>query len=394
MKSAPVLKTGQMTRSTIHKATPPRIAIAGAGAAGLACAWALAREGAQVTLVDAAEAGGGALWASGGMLAGGFESCAELDPDHPLAADFAAIAARAGAVWSRWGPRLEAESGIGLSYERAGALTPAFSADEAGRVETVLARAEALSVPVRRLTGEEVAGLEPSLAPARAGVLFEADGQIDNRALGRAFRAALLKRGCAFITGVAVRSIETSGGRACGVALADGRRISADIVIIAAGAANLEGAPRMRPVKGQMLAFAAARPPAPQRIIRSFSIYLAAKPGGRLVAGATSEPDARDLRTDDESIEGLAARACSVIPGLRGARVTERWAGLRPASADAMPVIGETAPGVFTAAGAYRNGVLLAPVMAEGLAALIIRGRSLPEAAPFHPGRAGLEERR
>jgi glycine oxidase len=38
---------------------------------------------------------------------------------------------------------------------------------------------------------------------------------------------------------------------------------------------------------------------------------------------------------------------------------------LRPCSSDAMPIVGEARPGLYLALGAYRNGVLTAPGMAE-----------------------------
>jgi len=164
-------------------------------------------------------------------------------------------------------------------------------------------------------------------------------------------------------------------------------------VILAAGAASIPGAPgeaAMTPVKGQMIAFAAERPLAPNHVVRAFELYLAAKPGVRLVAGSTSEPGEAGLETDPDAVAALAERAARVTPGLKAAPVLERWAGLRPRSRDAMPVVGEASPGLFIAGGAYRNGVLLAPIIAEGLAELVLAGRELDLLAPFAPGRAAL----
>ena len=58
-----------------------------------------------------------------------------------------------------------------------------------------------------------------------------------------------------------------------------------------------------------------------------------------------------------------------VVPSLADARFAGAWAGLRPASPDEMPILGATGlPGLFLAAGHYRNGILLAPATATLLA--------------------------
>ena len=79
------------------------------------------------------------------------------------------------------------------------------------------------------------------------------------------------------------------------------------------------------------------------------------------------------------------------MPGLAASPVIERWAGLRPRAADSMPVIGEAAPGVFTLSGGYRNGVLLAPVMAEALTELVTTGTAPEAVRAFSPDRPSLQ---
>ncbi|QNL19040.1 FAD-binding oxidoreductase [Hyphobacterium sp. CCMP332] len=73
------------------------VAVIGGGIAGLACAKALLERGAEVTVYEAGTAGQGALWASGGMLAGGFE-CAESNASPA----FVSLAHRGMALWSDW----------------------------------------------------------------------------------------------------------------------------------------------------------------------------------------------------------------------------------------------------------------------------------------------------
>ena len=61
------------------------------------------------------------------------------------------------------------------------------------------------------------------------------------------------------------------------------------------------------------------------------------------------------------------------------------WAGLRPATPDGLPLIGEIAPGVVVASGHGMLGVTLAPATAALVAPLVLEGRAGPELAPFAP---------
>jgi glycine/D-amino acid oxidase-like deaminating enzyme len=135
------------------------------------------------------------------------------------------------------------------------------------------------------------------------------------------------------------------------------------------------------PVKGEALAL--ARPSsAPSRVIRTRSAYLCPKADGRVIVGATEIVRDRSLTTDGARIDALKAGAVRAAPVLASAREIERWAGLRPATADGLPIIGpapEGPKGLLYALGHYRNGVLLAPATAEALAQLIL------DAARFSP---------
>ena len=66
------------------------------------------------------------------------------------------------------------------------------------------------------------------------------------------------------------------------------------------------------------------------------------------------------------------------------------WGGLRPATADGLPLIGAVpgGEGLYVAAGHTMLGVTLAPATAAALAPLVLRDERVPELAPFDPGRA------
>lgn len=374
-----------------------RIVVVGAGAAGLASAWRLAEAGHAVTVVDRAAAGRGALWASGGMLAAGFEASAELDQTDELARPFTELLDQALSYWPDWASRLKSHARSPLGLRQDGSLTPLFGDEDVARADRVQAQTQLLGVRTERWSAKQVADHEPALAPSDGALFFPNDGQLDNRALGPALAAAVFASGGRIESSATVCGLYRRAGGVAGIILADDRVIEADLVVLATGAGRLPGAPaalETRPVKGQMLAFRVSQGEAPTRVIRGFSIYLAAKPGGRLIAGATVEPDVADLETIPEALDALAAAARRVAPGLVSVEPVESWSGLRPAARDAMPMIGEAEPGLIVAGGGYRNGVLLAPVMAETVAALADGAQPPLVAAPFHPHRAGLTARR
>ena len=84
----------------------------------------------------------------------------------------------------------------------------------------------------------------------------------------------------------------------------------------------------------------------------------------------------------DEKLDEVIDRAMRAVPVLHGARVVERWAGLRPRAKSRAPMLGEhpLKPGDFIANGGFKIGFGMAPKVAEVMAALILEGRDeIPE---------------
>jgi glycine oxidase len=83
-----------------------------------------------------------------------------------------------------------------------------------------------------------------------------------------------------------------------------------------------------------------------------------------------------------------------IVPELAQAAFLEAWAGLRPASPDGLPLLGEHAelPGLIFATGHYRNGILLVPITATLIADLITTGESNSLLAAFNPTRFALSQ--
>lgn len=138
------------------------------------------------------------------------------------------------------------------------------------------------------------------------------------------------------------------------------------------------------PVRGQVVAVA-ARPLPFRRILYTPHGYLVPKADGRIIVGATEEHVGFDTRVSGRGVQILLSALPRLAPPLTEAAFVTAWAGLRPASADGLPVLGPW-PGwanVAVAAGHYRNGILLAPITADLVAHFLLTGRKEARLEPF-----------
>ncbi len=147
----------------------------------------------------------------------------------------------------------------------------------------------------------------------------------------------------------------------------------------------------VRPVRGQLLQLA-WNGPLLGRVIWSERCYLVPWEDGTLLVGATVEEAGFDERTTTVGVRDLIEAACELVPHTWSATFVAAKAGLRPASADELPVIGPSSvvPNVMYATGHYRNGVLLAPLTAELVADAMLENRFDPLLAATSPQRFGV----
>src|SRR5262249_24082620 len=95
-------------------------------------------------------------------------------------------------------------------------------------------------------------------------------------------------------------------------------------------------------------------------------IYVVLRNDGRILAGATVEYVGFDKRVIAGGFEKVLAGALELAPRLKDARIEENWAGLRPDSADHLPILGQMdLEGLLMAIGHFRSGILLTLVTAR-----------------------------
>jgi len=367
------------------------VAVVGAGVIGLAVAHELARRGLAAVVVERDRAGGGATWASGGMLAPYSE--AERDPP-----ELTALALDSLARYPAYARELERDTGVCCGLSDAGTLWVALHRDHEAELDHFAATLALRGYPAERLAAGELRRLEPGLSPrAVAGLRLADDRQVDPRALVRALVAALRRESGEIVEGVRVERVLAAGGKTTGLLgrAADGEpvEVHAPRVVLAAGAWSEPGIalpiPRLglRPVKGQLVRLRGPRPLA-RHVIRTPDAYLVPRAGGELLVGATMEDLGFDLTPTAGAVLDLLRRGFEVLPGSYDLELSEIAVGLRSALDDPLPAIGATeVNGLYLALGHCRNGVLLAPATAQHLAATIVEGVTAPVIAPCSPAR-------
>jgi glycine oxidase len=360
--------------------TNSQLTVVGAGVIGMSCAWRAATAGFRVTVLDPAPASG-ASWVAGGMLA----PVTEAWPGEEELLDLGVESVRR---WPGFAAELEAAADRPAGLRTEGTVVVATGAGDRAELETLAGYLARLGRSVERLSGRELRRLEPALGPdVRGGLSVPDDLAVDNRVLLAALRRAAERAGAVFVERAAMAVLD-DGTRVTGVRT-DGADVEADVVLVCAGAHSaalhwaLDGL--VRPVKGEILRLAhrAGAFPPPSRTVRALvdgrPVYAVPRDGGGLVIGATQAETGFDTEVTVGGVRDLLRDAERVLPGIAEYALVESAAGLRPGSPDNMPLVGAAGPeGLLVATGHHRNGMLLAPVTADAVLALL-RGEPVPE---------------
>ncbi len=316
--------------------------------------------------------GSGASYVAGGMLA----PVTEAVPGEPELLAMGAVALRR---WPDFAAELTA-AGADPGLRTRGTLVVALDPGDRAELDRIAEQLSRAGRQVEVLRGSQVRRVEPSLGPqVRRALSVPGDLSVDNRALLTALLMACRRAGVSF-----------RSQRCTALPVAD-------VVVLAAGAHSAALHPALarviRPVKGEILRLS-ARPGTlapPSRTVRAIvggrHSYLVPRDGGSLVVGATQREAGFDTEVTAGAVRELLADAERVLPAIAEYTLQETAAGLRPGSPDNLPVIGELEPGVLAATGHHRHGILLAPLTAEVILALL-RGEPGPvEAGPATPAR-------
>lgn len=396
------------------------ILVIGAGIIGLTTAWQLTQDGHRVSVIDRNPAvGAGASFANGAQLSYSYVAPMAapgvlaalpkwlLSKDSPvryvpsadpgqiawllrfLAACTDATSATNTAKLLRLAQlsrtRLHAmiaATGIDFQHRRNGKLVIQSSdASQAAAVAQMRLQA-AMGCEQQALTPAECIALEPGLESVagrlRGGILTPSEEVGDCHALCLGLQAVLRAQGVVFHLGTEARLAKESG-RLVGVDTAQGR-IEADLTVLAAGVASLALGRQaglslpVRPIRGYSISpQITASNRAPVRSITDTARKTVYAPlGDRLRVAGFAEIGGSDTRHLPARAATLSAELAAIFPGACTAADLRPWAGLRPATPTAVPIIGRCrVPNLLLNVGHGALGFTLAAGSAQILADVV-----------------------
>lgn len=347
--------------------------VIGGGIIGLSCADELQRAGHDVVVCDPAPASG-ATYAAAGMLAPAGEAWFGEGPLLRLGLDSLER-------WPEFATGLEQRSGIDVDLRSTGTLLVGMDRDDLAEVHRSCALLEGSGLRVESLDRDELWRREPGLSSrAIGGAWLPRDRHVDPRRVASALLAVLGDRVEPH------RATPVAGG----VALEDGRVLPVDVVVLATGASGLAS---VRPVRGEVIRVRTRD--APSHMVRARvhgqPVYVVPRSSGEVVVGATEEEHPGHAAPTLGGVARLLDAARQLLPGLDTAELVDVVARDRPGTPDNGPLLGVlNGPGPETrivAGGHYRGGVLLAPVTAAVVRALVEESPPPDVANPFRPDR-------
>jgi len=383
----------------------PDVVVVGGGVVGAACADALARRGASVTLVERDGLAAGASGRNMGLW---------LPTEDRATQELARRSRRAYL-------ELADDTPVPFRFDPAprGYLLLAVEPEDVARGAEVADAIAAGGVVVEPLEGADLPTVDAAFAPDLAGAWRVHDGhRLDPAALTTAIASRARAAGARIRHHVAARALLTAGDRVTGVATDDGP-IGADDVVVAAGPWTpplLEPLGIDLPVTGALgwVVRVGPGPDLPATVTESIgwrhhdgdggwpTARAVAEAGlgaftsapafhphddGSLTVGAMRQAWVTPEPPDPSVVRRLLADAIRVAPAVADAPVrSSRWC-VRPMSPDERPIVGQLADGLWACTGHGSEGVILGAGSAELLAALVLGGDPPVDPTPFAPSR-------
>lgn len=350
------------------------IIVIGAGIAGAASAYHLARCGANVTLIDRGDKGQ-ATAAAAGIIA-------------PW------LSQRRNKSWyqlvkngARYYPKLIdklAEDGeYETGYKKTGVLCLHEDSEKLHAMEkrAYERREEAPEIgEISRLSPDEAKKIYPPLADGTKALFVSGGARVDGKLLTKAMINAALKNGVRFLSGEA--KLLHQGTKVIGAEV-NGEKLMADEVIAACGA---WGKQLVLPNGYELQAFPQKAQivhlhlPVEQTkdwpvVMPTGNKYLVAFEGGEVVIGSTHE----DTEVFNSSVTAggvaeILQRGLEIAPGLSEAEVSEIRVGFRPVTPGFIPVFGRPSKieGLLIVNGLGSSGLTAGPYIGAELARMAL----------------------
>lgn len=384
-----------MSNFTGPHGRPRRCVVVGAGVVGVTTAYRLAQAGADVTLVDAGDVGGGA---SGATFAhvnasyAGYWSYVELR--------------RAGLDGYR---RLQQEIGGAPWWHDTGYLSVHRCGNQVAELDRHLDRLLAMGYPAARISGQPSA-LEPALAhlDAERAYHFPSEGYVDTAAMLKDLAGRTGELGASVRTGDPVTALLTSGQDVTGVRLRSGETLACDQLILCCGRwtdevlglAGLESQyvehdfAAGTPVPGLLVVTEAVRGSVNNVVSVDDVNYRPYGENQTMVWSGTVDRQLLELGGENADPDvpirlgkELLAAASQFVPALESVPMHRAMVTVRAMPADGLPIVGQPSGlhGVYVVLA--HAAVTLAPALADVVVAEVVHGRNDARLDRFRPDR-------
>jgi len=364
--------------------TPIDVAVVGGGLVGAALAYELCGEGLHTALLDRHDRGR-ATDAGAGIL-----SPETIVTDNDA---WSHLAMASADHYRRLIPELAHLGAPDTGYAQCGLLRLAFREwdDDLFAATSQQIRTRSGGA-VREIDPRDAQAMFPPLGAVRAALYNPRAARVDGRRITAALLHGARSRGLTEVQ-ASVHRLRRVGTRVVAVET-DTDTLACGAVVIAGGAwtpalgAQLGVDLPIGPVRGQIIHLRldgvdTQHWPILQPVL---SHYVVAWPEGRIVVGATVEPDAGfDARPTAAGMRQLLSELLHLAGGLADATFVEVRTGLRPVSADDAPVLGRLTDtdNAYVATGHGANGLLLGPYSARLVAESLLGRDPSTDLGPF-----------
>ncbi len=356
--------------------------VVGAGIVGAACALELARSGIKVTVIDAGPIGGGATAAGMGHIV-------VMDDSEPQIA----LTQYSQNLWKS----LESQLPASAEMLHCGTLWIAADEEEMQEVHRKRAFYESRNIQSHALDCKQLYAAEPNLRSGLAGGLkVPADSVVYPPTVSAWMLEQVKLQGGKVMVYREVDRIEPPA-----VILADGSKLTADILINAAGAQSAKLTPGL-PIKSRKghLAITDRYPgfvthqlvelgylkSAHKSTGDSVAFNVQPRPTGQILLGSSRQYD-NSPDVDQNILSKMIARAVEYMPGIADLNVIRVWTGFRAATPDKLPLIGHWKDNVWLATGHEGLGITTSLGTAKLLVDQILGRRSEIDFTPYLPSR-------
>ncbi len=354
------------------------ITIIGGGVMGLLTAREFFNAGATVTVIDKNQLGQESSWAGGGILF----------PLYPWrqADAITRLVLQSHRLYPTLAAQLTEDTGLDPEWTQCGLLmtkNPDIAAAMAWCQAHNMAFAPA---PDALFTSLNTQADNPLWLPDIA--------QARNPRLLKSLKQDLLNKGITLIEHCQLTAINQKNQRVTTLNTSAGQ-LHVNQLVVATGAwtgelfqallpHSVANAPKIAPVKGQMLLFS-AKPNTLAMMVLDGDNYLIPRRDGKILAGSTVEHDDFNKTTTADAKDRLTNFAVTLLPALKHYPLTNHWAGLRPATAHGIPYIDRypDLDNVYINAGHFRNGLVMGPASAQLMVDIVLNRPTAVAPEPY-----------